>query len=82
MTGAAPSFNGARLRADRRRAKMKREELAARVRVSGRTVSNWENGKSTPGTAEQMLLCDALNERLFNGNQPVSWRSWWSGVQW
>ena len=41
--------------------KMTQEQLAEKLGVTDRAVSNWENGKNMPDLSMFKLLCDELN---------------------
>ena len=45
----------------RKKQKLTQEQLAERLGVTDRAVSNWENGKNMPDLSMFKLLCDELN---------------------
>ena len=45
----------------RKKQKMTQQELAEKLGVTDRAVSNWENGKNMPDLSIFKLLCDELN---------------------
>ena len=45
----------------RKKQKMTQEQLAEKLGVTDRAVSNWENGKNMPDLSMFKLLCDELN---------------------
>ena len=46
---------------NRKKKKMTQEQLAEKLGVTDRAVSNWENGKNMPDLSMFKLLCDELN---------------------
>ncbi|MBE6924566.1 MAG: helix-turn-helix transcriptional regulator [Ruminococcaceae bacterium] len=55
---------GARIRQYRSAAGLSQEVLAQRILVSRQTLSNWENGKTTPDIHSLILLCDEFQITL------------------
>ena len=45
----------------RKKQKMTQEQLAEKLGVTDRAISNWENGKNMPDLSMFKLLCDELN---------------------
>lgn len=45
----------------RKKQKLTQEQLAEKLGVTDRAVSNWENGKNMPDLSMFKLLCDELN---------------------
>jgi DNA-binding transcriptional regulator LsrR (DeoR family) len=52
---------GERLRTLRMNASMTQEQLGARLDIDGKTVSNWERGKTAPSLIQLRALCRALD---------------------
>ncbi|MEV9639158.1 helix-turn-helix transcriptional regulator [Mammaliicoccus sciuri] len=50
-----------RLKSARNRLKLTQEELATKVNTTKSTISNYENGHSTPSNEMLVLLCEALH---------------------
>lgn len=51
------------------------QELAQKLNITDKVVSNWETGRSLPDTSMILPLADALNisfEELFNGINSTS----------
>ena len=64
---------GARIRAERRRAGLSQDGLAAQLHVTRQTISNWEVGKSLPDIESLKALAKALSvpiERLIYAKPP------------
>jgi transcriptional regulator with XRE-family HTH domain len=69
---------GRNLRAERARAGLLQDGLAAHVGVSRSTVVSWEAGKRRIGVEEVVLLCEALGVGLFDllaGGTPEAQRA-------
>ena len=55
---------GSKIRQYRTAASLSQEALAERALVSRQTLSNWENGKTTPDIHSLLLLCDIFQITL------------------
>lgn len=65
---------GARIKALRKRRRMKQADLAARIDRSVETVSALERGKALPGFTTLELLAQALDVSIsafFDGDEPI-----------
>ena len=56
----ATGFDGARLRAVRRAARLSQRDLAARIRADSAVIANYENGRAAPRVDRLRQLADAL----------------------